>query len=72
MKLAMTAVCPAKRFNDEHDCMKMVKPMLSMMRRDLREKVEMRGEFRVSILIESLANTDEDKVGQAVAESLNG
>lgn len=70
VKLAMTAVMPAAAFNDEHHCMKCVKPMLSSMRKQLREQTPMRGEFRIAILVESLANSAEDKVGEAVRESL--
>lgn len=72
MKLAMTALMPASAFADEHERMKIAKQLLASMARQLRADGHKIGDFRLSILVETLANTNEDKVGQAVREGLNG
>jgi hypothetical protein len=72
MKLAMTAILPASGFNDEHLCMKCVKPLLSSMRKQMRESTPMKGEFRISILVQAIDGREQDKVGEAVRASCNG
>jgi hypothetical protein len=64
MKLAMTAILPAQGFNDEATCLrKVIRPMLSDMRADLREHAKMTGTFRISILIDTLEG--DDKIAEA-------
>lgn len=71
MKLAMTALLPAEGFNDKGTCIKkVVGPMLDSMRAQLREQIPMKGEFRISILIDTLANAKTDAVAEAVHQSL--
>jgi hypothetical protein len=67
MKLAMTALLPAQGFNDEATCLrKMIRPMLTDLREELRDKVKMQGQFRISILIDTLEGED------TIAEAQSG
>ena len=74
MKVAMTAILPAKGFNDEHTCMrKVITPMLRSIRQQLRDKKEIGdSDYRISILVDTQALEKTDKVGKAVSETLNG
>ena len=67
MKLAMTAILPAQGFNDEATCLrKVIRPMLSDLRTELRDKVTMNGNFRISVLIDTLEGED------VIAEAQSG
>lgn len=71
MKLAMTAITPAEGFNDKATCFKkVVGPMLDAMREQLRNEVPMKGEFRISILVDTLAGKESDEVAKAVQRGI--
>lgn len=71
MKLALTAVMPAEGFNDAATAWKKtIGPMLASMREQLRSQVPMKGEFRVSILVDTLANAKTDEVSKAVHQQV--
>jgi hypothetical protein len=72
MKLAMTAVMPSGAFTDEHECMKIAKHLLSAMRKQMTAEHQLKGQMRLSILLQNLEDKEPDRVGQAVREALNG
>lgn len=72
MKLAMTVVMPASAFTDEHECMKIAKQLLGAMRKQLTAEHQVKGQMRLSLLIQTLDAQEPDKVGEAVRTALNG
>ena len=71
MKLAMTAIVPSGAFTDEHECMKIAKQLLAAMRKQFAAQ-PVKGQMRISILVQALADPEPDRVGEAVRLSLNG
>ena len=72
MKLAMTAVMPSSAFTDEHECMKLARQLLGSMRKQLTAEKPLKGQIRLSILVQALADQEPDKVGEAVRAALDG
>ncbi len=72
MKLAMTAVMPASAFTDEHECMKIAKQLLASMRKQMTAEYQVKGQVRLSVLIQNLEAQEPDTVGEAVRATLNG
>ena len=72
MKLGMTAVMPSAAFTDEHECMKIAKQLLGSMRKQLTADKPLKGQIRLSILVQTLADAEPDRVGEAVRAALDG
>jgi len=77
VKLGMTAVMPSAAFTDEHECMKIAKQLLGSMRRQMADifipgDQPFRGQVRLSILVQTLADAEPDRVGEAVRAALDG
>jgi len=72
VKLAMTAVMPSSAFTDEHECMKIAKQLLGSMRLQMTSAEKLKGQVRLSILVQSLADAEPDRVGEAVRAALDG
>ena len=72
MKLGMTAVMPSAAFMDEHECMKIARQLLGSMRKQLMADKSLKGQIRLSILVQALADQEPDKVGEAVRAALDG
>lgn len=68
----MTAVMPSAAFTDEHECMKIAKQLLNSMRKQMTDQKAVRGQVRLSILVQALADAEPDKVGEAVRAALDG